>query len=666
MFRLYLLVLLVCLSVFVVSQVFGGVITIEGTQHSDGNLHMNIGRKVIASKQGLYGFSFLSPCLSPYALSPKNLNLSNMNINYVLPPSVVIDTMDTNGNHCKKVLWGSETGPIIYYPDSAEFVIVHTATATMDIELDGLNDPTPYPYTQYPDSVLRFIQATPQVQSDNSAIINFARSHFLPVGATQVKVVNEVVRWATANITYVHPPPALGALEIFSDTLSPPDYYRTNCIGIAHLTMAFLRALGIPVRYVNGFMLDGCSELPWKTGTTIHCTSSASHAWIEVYFPVEGWIPYDPQVFYHFVDALRYKYCYGLDYVTAHPEDNVATAIYYLPDPLQDWFIADCCFVDSSSLNCPSIYCTVDSLTFLSYDNSIIKGIWADSACIPDSFNICGDVNFNGVPFEIADAVMFTNYFIDGYPAFEYHVDHSIVASDANQDGINLSVADLVFMVLVIMGEMPPPITKISDTRNVTFNISNDGSYAYVNLNSSNHIGGALLIFDVNGTVGNPRLLGGAKSMDVRFARKDNEFRVLIYSMHTNSISSGNQPIMEIPYQGSIGLSSVEAADCNGRPIKAFIAGINDQYSLCQNAPNPFNMGTIINANIPNNSAWEIRIYNICGQLVRKFTGVSTSGLVSVFWNGADNSGAKVASGIYFYKLNAGDFTETKNMMLIK
>jgi hypothetical protein len=64
-----------------------------------------------------------------------------------------------------------------------------------------------------------------------------------------------------------------------------------------------------------------------------------------------------------------------------------------------------------------------------------------------------GDVNMNGIGYEIADAVMFTNYFISGLSAFGDHVDGSVAASDANADGATLTVADLVYLVRVIQGD---------------------------------------------------------------------------------------------------------------------------------------------------------------------------------------------------------------------
>jgi protocatechuate 3,4-dioxygenase beta subunit len=90
-----------------------------------------------------------------------------------------------------------------------------------------------------------------------------------------------------------------------------------------------------------------------------------------------------------------------------------------------------------------------------------------------------------------------------------------------------------------------------------------------------------------------------------------------------------------------------------------------NEFCLGNNYPNPFNPATTISFNLPNPASWTLNIYNVAGQLVRTFEGYS-SGQMSVIWNGKDNSGNEVASGIYFYKLNADNFTATKKMVLTK
>jgi hypothetical protein len=90
-------------------------------------------------------------------------------------------------------------------------------------------------------------------------------------------------------------------------------------------------------------------------------------------------------------------------------------------------------------------------------------------------------------------------------------------------------------------------------------------------------------------------------------------------------------------------------------------------FSLGQNHPNPFNPTTRITAYLPKATSWTIGIYNVAGQLVRRFEG-STGGPaeLDVMWDGKDGHGQLVSTGIYFYRINAGEFSAVKKMVMLK
>ena len=71
-----------------------------------------------------------------------------------------------------------------------------------------------------------------------------------------------------------------------------------------------------------------------------------------------------------------------------------------------------------------------------------------------------GDINCNTIAFEVADLIMYANYYLHGIAAFEDHIECSIANSDINGDGLALSIADIVFMNRIIVGDTtltPPP-----------------------------------------------------------------------------------------------------------------------------------------------------------------------------------------------------------------
>ena len=90
-------------------------------------------------------------------------------------------------------------------------------------------------------------------------------------------------------------------------------------------------------------------------------------------------------------------------------------------------------------------------------------------------------------------------------------------------------------------------------------------------------------------------------------------------------------------------------------------------FALYNNYPNPFNPETRIQYEIGRASTVSLEIYNMLGQKVRTLqNGRKAAGSHEVVWNGANDAGHQVSSGIYFYRLEAGDFVDTKRMLLVR
>jgi hypothetical protein len=91
------------------------------------------------------------------------------------------------------------------------------------------------------------------------------------------------------------------------------------------------------------------------------------------------------------------------------------------------------------------------------------------------------------------------------------------------------------------------------------------------------------------------------------------------------------------------------------------------EVSLSQNTPNPFNPVTEIEFGLPAESLVSLSVYDVHGRLVRTLaTGVYPAGYHSVIWQGRDSNGAEASSGIYFYRMTAGEKVLTKKMMMLK
>jgi len=97
------------------------------------------------------------------------------------------------------------------------------------------------------------------------------------------------------------------------------------------------------------------------------------------------------------------------------------------------------------------------------------------------------------------------------------------------------------------------------------------------------------------------------------------------------------------------------------RDGESFDSSIPESYSLMQNYPNPFNAKTEIGFVLPKAGDVNVKIYSVTGQLVDDISGNFDAGYSAVNWDASE-----VASGVYFYKINAGDYSQTRKMTLIK
>lgn len=114
-------------------------------------------------------------------------------------------------------------------------------------------------------------------------------------------------------------------------------------------------------------------------------------------------------------------------------------------------------------------------------------------------------------------------------------------------------------------------------------------------------------------------------------------------------------------------LRTIDFYDTTLVGIKENTDYIIDNFYLSQNYPNPTNSSTIIKFYLPSSSDVSIKIYNILGQEIIKLSDeYKPEGNHSIYWNGKDQNGLFVPSGIYFYNLTANGKSLTKKMMLLK
>jgi len=123
-------------------------------------------------------------------------------------------------------------------------------------------------------------------------------------------------------------------------------------------------------------------------------------------------------------------------------------------------------------------------------------------------------------------------------------------------------------------------------------------------------------------------------------------------------------------YAGQLGTGRINACRAIGgtpAPKETYSAPLPENFQLYQNYPNPFNPGTNISFYLGERSQVELTIYNLLGEKVKTVINSDlAAGSHSITWDGTNQSGSTVASGIYFYKLTAGDKSLIKKMTLMK
>jgi hypothetical protein len=122
----------------------------------------------------------------------------------------------------------------------------------------------------------------------------------------QFDAVQRVISWVVDNVRYVNPPAQYDALYALHSG-------KGNCQNFSHLSAALLRSVGIPVRIVNGATMNQPFDVGWEKGVLTFKMGQGRHSWIEVWFPDQGWVPYDPQNMQFFVSNRFVRIEVGMD-----------------------------------------------------------------------------------------------------------------------------------------------------------------------------------------------------------------------------------------------------------------------------------------------------------------------------------------------------------------
>jgi hypothetical protein len=164
---------------------------------------------------------------------------------------------------------------------------------------------------------------------------------------------------------------------------------------------------------------------------------------------------------------------------------------------------------------------------------------------------------------------------------------------------------------------------------------------------------------------------------------EDGSTRVLAVNMNGGLLSFSADGFITVPVMINAGrgdrvkvdISGVQLIGQDGQNIPVHAKGdgsvalelIPMQYTLYQNFPNPFNPVTEIQFDVPDVSAVDLVVYNLMGQQVRRLVnGEIQAGYHRVVWDGLNDRGEPVSTGVYIYSLTSPSFHNTKKMVLLK
>jgi ankyrin repeat protein len=304
-----------------------------------------------------------------------------------------------------------------------------------------------------------------------------------------------------------------------------------------------------------------------------------------------------------------------------------------------------------------------------------------------------GDVNCN-CEINIGDVVGIINYlFKNGTEPCPMD------AGDVNGD-CNVDVGDAVYMINYLFKGGPAPVCGCASNPLLAGCCGGGGpsfpkvagiaqvglvaSEKSMNVNAQlpTEVAGVQLEFSYNPEQIQsivPELTDRTKDMSLFFSAKDGILKVGIIDMTgQNLISAGDGALCRLNITGSdFSMLEIQKAiivnedatpfEVNILPKEEKQTSAPKEFELSQNIPNPFNPETQITYTLPHDSRVKLVVYNVAGQKVKTLVDeFETTGCKSVRWDGTDETAQKVSSGIYFYKLQAGNFTETKKMILMK
>ena len=269
-----------------------------------------------------------------------------------------------------------------------------------------------------------------------------------------------------------------------------------------------------------------------------------------------------------------------------------------------------------------------------------------------------GDINLNGIANEVADADLFSDYFIKGLKVFVINTAGQVAATDINRDGEVLKLEDLVYLERIVEGNSLP---YVDSTISGQTYISDNKYTKQVSIVTNQPKVKVWLMFE-----GEVAPTDNPANTEMIWHYDGQVSRFLI----DGSQSDNQESIVLLNYSVKGTLIAAQASTYEGYEIEIAIKEIGSnlplKFDLHQNFPNPFNGETSIRLDLPRGYNIKFEIVNVIGQVVYDFKRQYSAGSHTIYWDGSSNSGQTVSSGVYYYRISTADFGLSKKMILLK
>jgi len=285
----------VCLFIFLlrVTFCFADSYFLEGKQVSEIDYYME---QEIAPTVGTSVLMICYVVPQNFQSISYNQEINNFETTFSKNPDRIVKSEDKYGNVIHRAIWKNPKDQI---------KVTFSFRAVNQISLEPLQTNTSFPIKELSPPLQIYLTPTELVPSNDRIITRMAK-YLTSNAATQLDAVQQILTWVIDHIKYDLVPERYDVMYTLKNG-------KGNCQNFSHVTAALLRALGIPVRIVNGVTLEAPYNIHLTGGTFTMRMAQGRHSWIEVYFSDLGWVPFDPQQSQLFVSNRYIRGEVGLD-----------------------------------------------------------------------------------------------------------------------------------------------------------------------------------------------------------------------------------------------------------------------------------------------------------------------------------------------------------------